>query len=215
MFPTEMLETRTQRQILRILAEKNKRYTIPELAEMCHRSESTISRSLRHSDRYPFVAKHRVPGSKQLAFELDFDSEYATAIREFFRVERRRERKDGTIPVDVWNLLENVADRLSSSVDALVEVFLFGSYATGEYYAGSDVDLLVVHASDERTVKRQIEEQLHKLEGGKNIHVIPVTVSNQVASEGSDEDVLQAVRMAGPVGSVDTLVPLIGEVKTT
>lgn len=215
MFPTEMLETRTQRQILRVLAEKNKRYTIPELAEMCHRSESTISRSLRHADRYPFVGKHRIPGSKQLAFELEFESEYATAIREFFRVERRRERKDGTIPVDIWNLLENVTDRLSANVGALLEVFLFGSYATGEYYAGSDVDLLVVHANDERTVKRQIEKQIHKLEGGKNVHVVPVTVSNRVASECSDEDILQAVRMTGPVGPVDTLVPLLGEVKTT
>ena len=34
MFPTEMFATTTQRKILRVLAEKNKRYTIGELAEM-------------------------------------------------------------------------------------------------------------------------------------------------------------------------------------
>lgn len=214
MFPAETLETRTQRQILRVFAEKNKRYTIPELAEMCHCAESTISRSLRHADRIPFVARDRVPGSKQLAFGLDFESEYAAAIQTFFEVERRRERRGGTVPVDVWNLLETVTDRLTSGVDDVVEVFLFGSYATGEYYAGSDVDLLVVHAGDERTVKSQIDAKLHKSGRNENLHVVQMRIPPRLASTGDDEAVLDAVRTDGPVGRVDTLIPLTGEVTT-
>lgn len=213
MFPAEMLETRTQRQILRVLAEKNKRYTIPELAEMCHCAESTISRSLRHADRFPFLARDRLPGSKQLVFGLDFESEYAAAIGTFFEVERRRERRGGTVPVDVWNLLETVTDRLTAGVDDVVEVFLFGSYATGEYYAGSDVDLLVVHAGDERTVSRQIDAKLHKRERNENLHVVQMKIPPRLA-DGDDEAVLDAVRTDGPVSPVDTLIPLTGEVTT-
>lgn len=213
MFPAEILETRTQRQILRVLAEKNKRYTIPELAEMCHCTESTVSRSLRHADRFPFVARGRLPGSKRLVFGLDFESEYAAAIRTFFEVERRRERRGGTVPVDVWNLLETVTDRLTSGVDDVVEVFLFGSYATGEYYAGSDIDLLVVHTGNEQTVSRQIDAKLHKRERDENLHVVNMKIPPRLASDGN-EAVLDAVRTGGPVSPVDTLIPLIGEVAT-
>lgn len=214
MFPAEILETRTQRQILRVLAEKNKRYTIPELAGMCHCAESTISRSLQHADRFPFVARDRLPGSKRLVFGLDFESEYAAAIRAFFEVERRRERKGGTVPVDVWNLLETVTDRLTSGVDDVVELFLFGSYATGEYYAGSDIDLLVVHAGNERTVSKQIDAKLHKRERDENLHVVQMKIPPQLASDGDDEAVLDVVRTDGPVSPVDTLIPLTGEVAT-
>lgn len=86
-------------------------------------------------------------GSKQLTFRLDPESRYSAAIRDFFVVEYDRERQTPTVPVDVWNLLEDVADRFQGKVDGFVELFGFGSYQTGEYYVGSDIELLLVHTA--------------------------------------------------------------------
>lgn len=143
MFPTRIFETGTQRRILRVLAETNRRYTIDELAAAVHRSPSTVSRALSEADRYPFVERSTVPGSKRYVYALDAEHEYASAIREFFAVECRRERADGTVPVGVWNLLEDVTDGLES-VEGFVEAYLYGAYARGDYYAGGDVEVLVV-----------------------------------------------------------------------
>lgn len=86
-------------------------------------------------------------GSKQLTFRLDPESRYSAAIRDFFVVGYDRERQTPTVPVDVWNLLEDVADRFQGKVDGFVELFGFGSYQTGEYYVGSDIELLLVHTA--------------------------------------------------------------------
>lgn len=211
MFPTEMFATNSQRKILRVLAEHNKRYTIDELAETCHRSEATISRALRHADRYSFIEKDRVPKSKQLTFRLDPDSPYTGAIRDFFDVEHDRERHNGTIPIDVWNLLEDVTDRFADTVDGFVELFLFGSYATGEYYAGSDIDLLLVHTTGDDVTATVT--QVVQTVGDERLQVIPVALPS-ARDDMDDEDLLNAIRERSPVRGVDVLIPMAGEVST-
>lgn len=209
MFPTGLFETATQRKILRILAEKNKRYTISELAELCHRSEASISRALQDADRYPFIEKNRVPGSKQLTFRLDPESPYTAAIRDFFDVEHDRERQNGTIPVDVWNLLEDVTNQMEDAVDEFVELFLFGSYATGDYYAGSDIDLLLVHTGSD-DCKETVDQVVQNVGDGR-LHVISVQVATS-RGETDDAELLDVIRERSPVSGVDVLIPLSGEV---
>lgn len=208
MFPTGMLETSTQRKILRVLAEKNKRHTISDLAELCHRSEASVSRALGHADRYPFLEKGRVKGSKQLTFRLDPDSRYTAGIRAFFDVEREQERQSGMVPVDIWNLLEDVTERFENQVEGFVEVFLYGSYATGDYYAGSDIDLLLAHANAS-DVKETIDGVVEEV-GDQRLQVIPVNVPE--AEQVDDERVLELVADRSPAGELDVLVPLSGEV---
>lgn len=210
MFPTGMFETTTQRKILRVLAEKNKRYTIDELAEMCHRSEASISRALRHAERYPFIEKGRVSGSKQLTFRLDPDSQYTAAIRDFFAVEYDRERQNGTVPVDVWNLLEDVTDRCQKKVDGFVELFLFGSYATGEYYAGSDIDLLLAH-TDTADIGKTINDVKQAVDDNR-LQIIPVDLEDTHVGNMDGTDLLDTVRNRSPADRVDVLIPLAGEV---
>lgn len=208
MFPTGMFETTTQRKILRVLSEKNKRYTISDLAELCHRSEASISRALQHADRFPFVEKGRVQGSKQLTFRLDPESRYTARIRELFAVEREQERQNGTVPVDVWNLLEDVTDRFEDRVDGFVELFLYGSYATGDYYAGSDIDLLLAY-SQSNDVKAVIEQVVQSI-GDQRLQVMPVQVPE--AEQRDDEEVLELVAERSPAGGLDMVIPLSGEV---
>jgi predicted nucleotidyltransferase len=210
MFPTGLFETTTQRKILRILAEKNRKYTIEELAELCHRSEASISRALQNAARYPYIEKSRVPQSKQLTFRLDPDSQYTAAIRDFFKTEYERERQNGTIPVDIWNLLEDTTDTFENQVDEIVELFLFGSYATGNYYAGSDIDLLVVHHPTETDIKDSITQMTQKV-GDERLQVIIVELPNQ---EMTDEEILETVQNRSPVSGIDVIIPLTGEVTT-
>lgn len=210
MFPTGLFETTTQRKILRILAEKNRKYTIEELAELCHRSEASISRALQDAARYPYIEKSRVPQSKQLTFRLNPDSPYTAAIRDFFKTEYERERQNGTIPVDIWNLLEDTTDTFENQVDEIVELFLFGSYATGNYYAGSDIDLLVVHHPTETDIKNSITQITQKV-GDERLQVIIVELPNQ---EMTDEEILKTVQNRSPVSGIDVIIPLTGEVTT-
>lgn len=210
MFPTGLFETTTQRKILRILAEKNRKYTIEELAELCHRSEASISRALQDAARYPYIEKSRVPQSKQLTFRLNPDSPYTAAIRDFFKTEYERERQNGTIPVDIWNLLEDTTDTFENQVDEIVELFLFGSYATGNYYAGSDIDLLVVHHPTETDIKNSITQITQKV-GDERLQVIIVELPNQ---EMTDEEILETVQNRSPVSGIDVIIPLTGEVTT-
>lgn len=76
-----MFATAPQRKILRVPSEKIRRHTIAELAELCHRSEATISRSLRHADRFSWIERGRVRGSKQLTVRLHLESRYTAGIR--------------------------------------------------------------------------------------------------------------------------------------
>lgn len=212
MFPTEMLETATQRKILRVLAEKNKRYTLEELSEMCQRSLATVSRALERADSYPFIEKGKVPESKKLAFRLDPDSRYTEAIRLFFDVERNRERQNGMIPVDVWNLLEDVTGLVSRGIDGFVEFFLFGSYATGEYHAGSDIDLLLAHTPQEDVTKK-LDSLVQKI-ADERIQVVTVEIEEDELKRRSGEELLDIIRSRGPVRNIDTLIPLTGEVRS-
>lgn len=211
MFATEMLGTGTQRKILRVLAEKNRRYTIKDLAELCHRSEASVSRALRHADRYPFIERSRVPGSKRLTFRLDPESRYTAAIRGFFEVEYDQERHNGTVPVDVWNLLEDVTDRFEQTVDGFVELFLFGSYASGEYYAGSDIDLLLVHSEGGEGVREGIDRVLSSVDG-ERLQVIDVALEGTTLEGLDDGALVDRVVARAPVRGVDVLIPLSGEV---
>lgn len=210
MFPTEAFETATKRKILRVLAEQNKRFTIPELAEMCHRSQPTISRALQDADRHPFVEKDTIPGSKRLTVRLVPESRYTGAIRDFFEVEYDRERQNGTVPVDVWNLLEDLTARFRANVDGFVELFLFGSYANGDYYAGSDIDLLLVHTPAD-DIERTIDRQAAAVEDDR-LQVIQVEISDRALDRTENDQLLDEIRSKSPVQGVDVLIPLAGEV---
>lgn len=210
MFPTEMFATRTQRKICRVLAEKNRRYTIAELSDLCYRSEPTVSRALRDSSVYPFIERGRVSGSKAHTYGLDDDSEYSEPIRDLFRIERRKERKNGTVPVDVWNLLEDATLALRNGLEEFVELYLFGSYATGEYYAGSDIDLVLAASDDGDRVPQQARDIVDdKIPEEHQLFVVPVGAPSSTAVPDGGS-VTEAVRQRGPVGSADGLIPLYG-----
>jgi len=210
MFPTQAIRSGTQRKILRVLAEKNKRYTVQELAEMCQRSEASISRALDEAGRYPFLERDNIAGSKKLAVRLDPDSEYTRPIREFFAIERDRERASGTVPVQVWNLLEDITVRAERKIDGLIEICLFGSYATGDYYAGSDIDLLFLHRpQDEYEDVRMVIEELLDAAVPEDQDVQPLVVE---VPDGTDsEELRDVVEQQSPVQDIDTIIPLLGE----
>jgi predicted nucleotidyltransferase len=212
MFPTGAFETGTQRQILRVLAEKNRRYTVEELTELCHRTQPTISRALHHADRYPFLSKESAPESKQQLYSLDSESEYATAIHEFFAVERRRERRNGTVPVEVWNLLEDITEKLESKSDSLLELLLFGSYARGDYYTGSDIDLLLVLTNPDQDAKRATENVANSMAPDRDVHFLTVEIDSPDGYDVTDEEILQHVRTRAPVSDEEPLIPLTGRV---
>lgn len=210
MFPTGMLRTDAQRKILRVLAEKNKQYTIDELSDMCHRTRATVSRALKEADRYPFIERGKVPESKKLVFRLNPDSRYTEAIRTFFEVERNRERHNGTVPVDVWNLLEDVKMLMSQELDEFAELFLFGSYATGEYHAKSDIDLLLVH-----TPGPEVSEKVNSLVqevGDERIQVVTMEIEEDELRRKVNKELLNTIKSRGPVRNVDLLISLSGEV---
>lgn len=210
MFPTDFFETKTQRKILRILAEKNKQYTLDEIAEMCHRSKSSVSRALKDCEKYPFIKKTNLPGSKQLVFGLNPESRYTEAIRQFFSEERNRERQNGTIPVDIWNLLEDLTNKFSQKIDGFVELFLFGSYATGEYHTKSDIDLILLHTPEEDVIKK-IDSVAGEVEE-KRIQVEDVEIKKREAEKLDGDKIENLVRERGPIRKVDTLIPLSGRV---
>ncbi len=211
MFPTEILETSAQRKILRVLAEKNKQYTIDELSEMCHRSRATVSRALKKADRYSFIEKNHVPESKKLVFKLNPESRYTESIKLFFETEKNLERQNGTVPVDVWNLLEDITNILSRKMDCFIELFLFGSYATGEYHAKSDIDLLLLHTTKPDALERA--DSLLREMGDGQIQLATVEIKKDELKRKDDRELLDAVKSKSPVRDVDILIPLSGRVK--
>lgn len=213
MFPTGLFETATQRRILRVLAEKNRKYTLQELAEMCHRTKATVSRAMQHVERYPFVRQEVVEGSNQKLYTLDSESEYSTAIREFFRIEKRRERRDGTVPVDVWNLLEEITNALDSKIDSFLELILFGSYARGDYHAGSDIDLLLVYTDPEEDVKVITDYVIESLDANKEIQVLTAVIEKPNIEQVSVSGLAGHVRERAPVAETEPLIPLSGSVE--
>lgn len=212
MFPTGLFETATQRRILRVLAEKNRKYTSEELAEACHRTKPTVSRALQHVERYPFVSQETASESKQKLYTLDSESEYSTPIREFFRTERRRERRDGTVPVDVWNLLEEITNTLDGKVDSFLELVLFGSYARGDYHAGSDLDLLLVYTDPEEDVKVIADYVIESLGVGKEVQILTGIVEKPPVQQISSTELAGRIRELAPVSETEPLIPLSGSV---
>lgn len=206
-----MLKTSAQRKILRVLAEKNKKYTLNELSEMCHRSRATISRALKKANRYPFIKRENLPKSKKIAFSLNPDSRYTEAIRLFFEVERNRERQNGMVPVDVWNLLEDVTGLMSQKIDGFIELFLFGSYATGDYHAESDIDLLFVHTPQNYMMKK-VDSVLEKI-GDKRIQVISAEIEKDELKQKNRQELMDKIKFKSPIRDVDVLIPLAGELR--
>lgn len=207
MFPTQLLRTATQRKVLRVLAEKNKRYTSDELAEMTHRSKASISRAMKAVHRYPFIERKHVRGGRTNTFRLDPGSPYTAALRDFFDAERERERQSGMIPVEVWNVLEDAAIELERTVPGFLDVYLFGSYATGEFYAGSDIDLVVVHSNEHRE-KGAVDEAVQKV-GDDRLHVFDAPVSKDVSTAS---EVMDALMQYPAIDGNDTVISLTGEV---
>lgn len=204
MFPTQILKTDTQRKILRVLSQKNRRYTAEELAEVCHKSESSISRALKNHEKYPFLKVKNVEGSKELSYRLSPESEYTAAIRKFFEVEDRIERINGTVPVEIWNLLEDITAK-AEKVDGFIEIFLFGSYATGDYHTGSDIDLFLLH-EDGKETERNLKEKLPETE--KEIQIVSNTAKKEEIYDSPEKTYSLA-----PTGKKDTMIPLTGEIK--
>lgn len=203
MFPTQAIRSHTQRKILRVLAEKNRMYTTRELAEMCQRSEASVSRALKNVRRYSFVKSRNVEGSKKRSYGLNPEDEYSEHIIDFFRTERRKERKNGTVPVKIWNLLEDISIKLESNLEDLREIFLFGSYATGTYHTASDIDLLVLRESgeSEKTVSEVLngEEDLHTFE-----------IKDDISVKDSEE-VRKVLKEKSPIQDLDSTISLLGE----
>lgn len=210
MMPAQAYDTPTKRKILRVVSEENRQYTTGELAEMCHRSESTISRAVSDLGRYPFVAVERVPGSKRRLYGLARGEAYAEPIREFFEQERTRERQGGTVPVHVWNLLEDVTDAMYSKVDGFVELYLFGSYATGQYYAGSDVDLFLLVESSDDAAKGVGRKVVHQLSGDEEIQLL-VDEATPPNDGWTSEAIDRTARKHAPVEPGEPLVALHGD----
>lgn len=201
MFPTAMLDTPTQRKILRVLAEKNRIYSSSELADICHRSKSSISRALRKVDRFDFLRRKNVSGSRELAYGLDSSSRYSSALREFFEVEKQQERKD-TVPLKVWNFLEDVISKAQN--EDIADILLFGSYAEGNYYAGSDIDLLVIHEKNPEAVQK-VREIVDDHMYGKEVQIVDLEV------EPDTEDLIEEVHSKSPVSGKDAVISLTGE----
>jgi predicted nucleotidyltransferase len=196
-----MLDTPTQRKILRVLAEKNRIYSSSELADICHRSESSISRALRKVDRFDFLRRKNVSGSRELAYGLDSSSRYSSALREFFEVEKQQERKD-TVPLKVWNFLEDVISKAQN--EDIADILLFGSYAEGNYYAGSDIDLLVIHEKNPEAVQK-VREIVDDHMYGKEVQIVDLEV------EPDTEDLIEEVHSKSPVSGKDAVISLTGE----
>lgn len=211
MFPTQMLRTSAQRKILRVLAEKNKQYTIDELSEMCQRTRVTISRALKKADQYPFIEKNKMPKSKKFVFRLNPDSRYTEAIRTFFEVERNRERQNGMIPVDIWNLLEDVTRIISRKIDSFIQLFLFGSYATGEYHAKSDIDLLLVHTHQE-DIKEKVDSLIKKI-GDERVQMVTTEIGEDELKRAGRQELVKTIKTRSPLRDIDVLVPLSGELQ--
>lgn len=211
MLPLEAFDTPTQRKVLRVLAEKHRHYTIEELSELCHRSNSSISRAFQGASRHPFIDVGRVEGSKQKIYGLSTENEYAEPIIELFRIERRRERRGGTIPVDIWNLLEDVTVALADGLSSFVELYLFGSYATGEYHAGSDVDLVLVSRGSREEAKRRAFEILEV--SNRSETEVQLLVARYDESEWSVQDagIESVARHRAPVDDRDPLIALWGD----
>jgi predicted nucleotidyltransferase len=168
---------------------------------------------LQHVERYPFVKQESTEGSKRKLYTLDSDSEYSTAIREFFRTERRRERRDGTVPVDVWNLLEEVTNTLDGKVDSFLELVLFGSYARGDYHAGSDLDLLLVYTDPEEDVKIIADHVIESLDADKEIQLLTAIVEKPAVQRVSNSGLDGEIRKKAPVAETEPLIALSGSVE--
>lgn len=211
MFPTEILNNRTQRKILRVLSEKNRSYNYEELAQICHRSISTISRSLKFSNRYSIIEKKNVSTTKENIVGLNAESRYTTPIKGFFKTEREIERKNGTIPVTVWNLLEDYNHKLSKK-DDFIELILFGSHATGEYHSRSDIDLLLVtwkDAGKEKLIK--ITNKINN-RSRKKVQLIIRKLPNKLKNKQKNR-IYQEIINIGPINEKETFIPLSGEFK--
>lgn len=211
MMPAEFFDTPTHRKILRVLAEKNRQYTTAELAEMTHRSKSTVSRTLSDANRYPFLTVDRVENSKAKLYGLDSAGEYTGPIRRFFRTERDRERRNGTIPVDVWNLLEDVTVAFADGLDEFLELFLFGSYATGEYYAGSDLDLVLVVDGNETPARVRANDVLDNLDPSHEIQLLVIADAFDDDGKPPADRVREIAREGSPVSNGEPLIPLWGD----
>lgn len=203
MFPTGMFDTATQRKVLRVLSEKNRMYSSSELADICHRSESSISRALSKADRFDFLKRKNVSGTRELAYGLDSSSRYSPALREFFEVERQQERKD-TVPLKVWNFLEDIISKAQN--EDITDILLFGSYAEGNYYAGSDIDLLVIHEKNSGAVQN-VRKIVDNHTYSKEVQIV------DLEAESGERDLIEEVNSKSPIGSKDGAISLTGELE--
>lgn len=211
MMPAEAFDSPTQRKVLRVISEKNKQYTTEELGEMCHRSKSAISRALSGSERYPFITVDTAEGSKRKFYGMDSRSEYSEPIKQFFKIERKRERRNGTVPVDVWNLLEDITVDLEGSLDGFLELFLFGSYATGEYYAGSDLDLVLVVNGDRNRARTRAEDRINRLDPSIETQLLIAAYKLEEKEVPTASGIQRAARSHAPVSDGEPLIALWGD----
>lgn len=210
MMPAQAFDTPTKRKVLRVMAEEPRMLTIEGLAESCHRSESSISRALTDLTAYPFIEEERVEGSKQRVYGFDRKSRYTDPILEFFDVEKTVERRNGTVPVSIWNLLEDIATGMENTVENFVEVFLFGSYATGNYYTGSDIDLFLLVEPPKEVGKHQGTKVIEKIAPDEDVQLI-VGAATPPVEGWSTEAIDEAAKTRGPVQAGEPLLALKGE----
>lgn len=210
MMPAQAFDTPTKRKVLRVMAEEPRKLTIDGLADSCHRSESSISRALTDLSAYPFIEEERVEGSKQRVYGFDLSSRYTEPILDFFEVEKTVERQAGRIPVYIWNLLEDLATEMESRVENFIEVFLFGSYATGNFYTGSDIDLFLLVEPPEEVGKHQGRKAIDKLAPDEDVQLIVGAATSPM--DGWDPEAIdKAARVHSPLDAGEPLIPLLGQ----
>lgn len=209
MMPAQAFDTPTKRKILRMMAEEPRMLTIEGLAESCHRSESSVSRALSDLTDHPFIEEERVEGSKQRVYGFDLKSRYTEPILDFFDVEKSVERRAGTVPVYVWNLLEDIATEMENRVDDFVEVFLFGSYATGNYYTGSDIDLFLLVEPPKEVGKHQGRKVIDEVAPDEEVQLI-VGAAKPPMDGWDAEAIDEAARACRPIEAGEPSIALQG-----
>lgn len=207
MMPARALDTPTKRKILRVMAEEPRMLTTEDLAASCNRSQSSVSRALADLTTYSFVDEERIEGSKERVYGFDAESRYTGPILDFFEVERELERRNRTVPVSVWNVLEDVADAMESKVDNFVGLFLFGSYATGNYYSGSDVDLFLLVEPPESVGKRQSQQVIDEMAPKREVQLV-VGAAERPGEGWDDDTVTEVAKARAPVDAGDPLLAL-------
>lgn len=139
MFIENILGSRTKVKILRVLTEVRTAYALKDLSK-----EIGLSPSITHQAAEELAEEAvliRIKGNKkERLYRFNAENAFASALFEFFKIEKTRQRKE-VIFLNIWNVLENTITKNEKKIDLAI---LFGSQARGEATLRSDIDLLII-----------------------------------------------------------------------